>query len=227
MRMNARDMVTYVRKSLGGVPLEAISDDEMLRFLNLAYVDLASSRIMPVLESSEVITTVANQAEYGFVKDDILMLWQAIDTSSNRELYETDRRRYNRSTQGSANIKGIPVRWFVSGTSGTNTKQITLWPTPSKSGLKIEFWYQRRPPYLVLEPVPNESILYETYDHELLDRAVANGLRFLGQRSDAAAELNLTERDSFAERTVVEHDEIGWQVGNEVGFQTGFGGRRK
>jgi hypothetical protein len=197
-RMTALDMVTEVRLHLGGETEETLSDNQILRWINRAYIDCASSYKFDELEASTSITTSSGTAEYPIPFDgatDMLTIMSITDDTNNLTLQPWSRRQYDRAVQGSAaSITGPPVFWFKSGV-GTNSGvgdsstdytvgQFTFYPTPAGT-YTINIIYRQKPAELVLTPAATSCSLLEPWDEVLILRAVRKGWMALGDDDKA------------------------------------------
>ena len=130
-RMTAQDMVDEVRLHLGGETTETITDNQILRWINRGYVELASAYGFEELETSVSVTTSSGTAEYELSASDVLTVSTVVDDTNNFTLRPWNRYQYDMATQGdSTNITGQPVFWFFSGVGSNNRRQMTFYPTP-------------------------------------------------------------------------------------------------
>ena len=87
--MTALDMVTEARLALGGETTETISNNMLLRWLNRAYMNIASVYSPRELESSFSFTTTSGTAEYAAPTtgaDDTLSIISFIDDTNKTAL---------------------------------------------------------------------------------------------------------------------------------------------
>jgi hypothetical protein len=201
-RMTAQDIVTEVRLHLGGETDETVSDNQILRWINRSYIELASTYGFEELETSTSVTTVSGTAEYAVPstgQTDILVIHSIIDDTNNNLLRPWSRYQYDMATQGdSSNVTGQPIFWFFSGV-GTNTnsytvRQITLYPTPD-GAYTLNVVYRKKPAELVLTPSATSSILLEPFDDTLVLKAVSRGWRALGD-DDKSYKAVMAARES-------------------------------
>lgn len=203
-RMTAQDIVDEVRLHLGGETSETVSDTQILRWVNRAYTELASSYPFNELEASTSITTSSGTAEYEASAGDILGIISVIDDTTNVRMRPWNRVMYDNATQGdSSNITGTPVYWFISGTGSNGYRQFTFYPTPAGT-YTINVIYQQKPTELVLTPAATSSVLLEPWDEVLVLLASSMGWRALGDddrsykiKQAATAAAKLAEQSSF------------------------------
>lgn len=188
-RMTAQDMVTEARLHLGGETTETLTDNQILRWLNRAYVELASAYKFSELETSVSITTASGTAEYEVSAADVLEVLSVIDDTNNALLYPWSRWQYDAATQGgSSSVTGVPSFWFISGVGANSRRQFTFYPTPAGT-YTINVIYRKKPTELVLSPAPTSCVLLEPFDEPLILRAVSKGWRALGDDTKSAAAL--------------------------------------
>jgi len=201
-RMSALDFVTEIRLHLGGETSETISDNQILRWLNRSYIELASLYNFEELDTSTSITTADGTAEYAVPSTgaaDILKVGSVIDTTNKFTLRPWSGDQYDDASQGdAANITGQPVFWYWSGVGANNdsytVRQMTLWPTPD-GAYTITVSYRKKPTELVLTPSPTSSILLEPFDDTLVLKAVSKGWRALGD-DDKSYKAALSAKES-------------------------------
>ena len=223
--MTAQDMVTEVRLHLGGETEETLSDNQILRWINRAYIDCASSYKFDELEASTSITTTSGTAEYPIPFDgatDMLSILSITDDTNNYTLQAWSRRQYDAAVQGNAaTITGNPVFWFKSGV-GSNAAvgssstdytvgQFTFYPTPAGT-YTINIIYRQKPTELVLSPSATSSSLLEPWDEVLILRAVSKGWRALGDddksykaKQGADEQSRLAQGSSFTPSSVAKY----------------------
>ena len=217
-RMTALDMVTEVRLHLGGETEETLSDNQILRWINRAYLDCASSYKFDELEASTSITTTSGTAEYPIPTTgatDMLTIMSITDDTNNLTLQPWSRRQYDRAVQGSAaSITGPPVFWFKSGvgdnedTPAKTVGQFTFYPTPAGT-YTINVIYRQKPTELVLTPSATSCSLLEPWDEVLILRAVRKGWMALGDddkayraKQTADEQAKLAQGSSFTPSSV-------------------------
>ena len=220
-RMTAQDMVTEVRLHLGGETDETLSDNQILRWINRAYIDCASSFKFDELEASTSITTTSGTAEYPIPSTgatDMLTIMSMTDDTNNLTLQPWSRRQYDAAVQGNAaSITGPPVFWFKSGVGDNNDTpaktvgQFTFYPTPAGT-YTINVIYRQKPTELVLTPSATSSVLLEPWDEVLILRAVSKGWRALGDddksykaKQGADQQAALASGSSFTPSSVSKH----------------------
>lgn len=225
-RMTASDMVDEVRLHLGGETTETISDNQILRWINRAYADLASAYPFTELETSTTITTSSGTAEYACPStgaDNILEVLSMVDSTNNVLMYPWNRWQYDMATQGSTtNTTGTPTFWFESGV-GSNSqsytvKQYTLFPTPAGT-YTVTVTYKMKPTELVLTPAATSSVLREPWDKVLVLLAVESGWRAIGDDDKSyKAKLSANDASTVAERSSFTSTYVPMHRGSLVGL---------
>ncbi len=226
-RMTAQDMVTEARLSLGGETTETITDTNILRWLNRAYLQIASLYAPPGLESSVSITTASGTAEYASRssgQEDILNIISIIDDTNNVVLYPIHRWQYDRWTQGDAsNVTGTPIYWFESGTI-TNTatddgivKQFTFYPTPAGT-YTLNLIYTKSPTELVISPSATYAAIGDPWDEVILLWGISKGWAALGDKQKTQDFLDIA-RDAInvAKSTTGTATYVPYQPGSVIG----------
>ncbi len=201
-RMTAQDMVTEARLHLGGETTETLSNNQILRWINRAYIDCASTYKFDELEASTSITTSSGTAEYEASAADILTIIKVTDDTNNLTLVPWNRRMYELATQGNvSSITGVPTHWFISGVGSNSRRQFTFYPTPAGT-YTINVYYRKKPTELVLTPAATSCVLPEPWDEVILLRAVAKGWRALGDDDRSyRAKQSADEEESRARRS--------------------------
>lgn len=211
-RMTAQDMVTEVRLHLGGETEETLPDNQILRWINRAMIDCASSYKFDELEASTSITTTSGTAEYELSDDDVLSILAVTDDTNNYSMGAWSRRQYEAATQGSAaSIAGPPTFWFISGVGANKRRQFTFYPVPAGT-YTINVFYRQKPTELVLSPSATSSSLLEPWDEVLILRAVSKGWRALGDddksykaKQGADEQSRLAQGSSFTPSSVAKY----------------------
>ena len=226
-RMTAQDIVSEVRLHLGGETSETLSDNQILRWVNRSYIDLASAYKFDELEDSMTITTSSGTAEYAAPStgnDEVFKVISVTDDTNDLTLQPWNRRQYDLAVQGSAStVTGQPVFWFVSGV-GDNTddpaktvKQYTFYPTPAGT-YTINVIYRKKPTELVLTPSATSSVLLEPWDEVLVLLAVSRGWRALGDEEKSyKAKLGANDASKIAERSSFTASSVPLQFSSAVG----------
>lgn len=218
-RMTAEDIVAEVRLHLSGETTETLSNNQILRWVNRSYIDLASAYEFNELETATSITTSSGTAEYACTVTDMLNVTSLIDATNKIQLYPWNRWQYDRSTQGnSATITGTPIYWFISGVAGSdNNRQFTLYPTPAGT-YTINIIYQKKPTELVLEPSATSSALPEPWDDVLVLLAASRGWRALGDDDKSyKAKLSANDESKIAEQSSFTSSYVPMRPGSIVG----------
>ena len=220
-RMTAQDIVTEVRLHLGGETTETISDNQILRWVNRTYVDLASAYEFNELETSTTLTANAADAEPEIPVTDVLDIISITDTTNKQLLYPWSRWQYDRAVQGnSATITGQPVYWFESGyatVDDVDYPSITFYPTPSVL-TEFNVVYRKVPTELVLTPSPTSSVLSPPWDEVLILLAVSRGWRALGDDDKSyKAKLSANDASKIAEKSSFTASYVPMTPGSVVG----------
>ena len=217
-RMTASDMVTEARASLGGETTESITNNQILRWLNRAYAQIASTFNPYELETSTSITTSSGTAEYESTASDILKVISVIDDTNNVQMYPWTRWQYDQATQGDAtNVTGTPVYWFISGVGSNNRRQFTLYPTPAGT-YTVNVIYTKTPTELVLSPAATSAVVQEPWDESILYAAVSKGWAFLGdEKKSAFWQRQANDAAMIALKSSQESSWVGMHPGSVVG----------
>lgn len=226
-RMTAQDIVDEVRLHLGGETTETVSDNQILRWVNRSYIDLASNYRFNELEASTSVTTVDGTAEYAIPSTgstDILTVISVTDDTNNLTLQPWNRRQYDLAVQGdAANVTGTPVFWFISGvgdnsdTPPKTVQRFTFYPTPG-GAYTINVVYRKKPAELVLTPSATSSVLLEPWDEALALLAVARGWRALGDDDKSyKAKLSANDASKIAEASSFIASAVPVRFGSVVG----------
>ena len=217
-RMTAQDIVDEVRLTLGGETTETLSDNQILRWVNRSYIDLASAYPFNELEESTTLTTSSGTAEYETTVSDMFEVVSLIDDTNNVQMYPWQRWQYDRATQGdSTNVTGTPVYWFISGVGSNNRRNFTLYPTPAGT-YTINIVYQKKPTELVLTPSATTSVLLECWDEVIILLAVSRGWRALGDDDKSyKAKLSANDASKIAERSSFTSSYVPMTPGSVVG----------
>jgi len=219
-RMTAQDIVTEVRLHLGGETTETISDNQILRWVNRTYVDLASAYEFHELETSASLTLPAGDSEPEIAGvTDILDIISITNTTDKMLMYPWTRWQYDRATQGNAaSITGPPIYWFESGVESGLTS-ITLYPTPAVA-TAVTVVYRKVPTELVLTPAADvtSSVLSEPWDEVLILLAVSRGWRALGDDDKSyKAKLSANDASKIAEQSSFTASYVPMTPGSVVG----------
>jgi len=217
-RMTAQDIVSEVRLHLGGETNETLSDNQILRWVNRSYIDLASAYKFDELEDSTSITTSSGTAEYEASDADILSIVSVTDDTNDLTLQPWNRRQYDLAVQGSAStVTGQPVFWFISGVGSNSRRQFTFYPTPAGT-YTINVVYRKKPTELVLTPSATSSVLLEPWDEVLVLLAVSRGWRALGDEEKSyKAKLGANDASKIAERSSFTASSVPLQFSSAVG----------
>lgn len=202
-RMTALDLVTELRLSLGGETEETLSNTQLLRWINRAYLELASNYNFSELETSTTFTAPASDAEPEITGvSNILEILSITNNTNKFMLYAWDRNKYDQSVQGnSSTITGPPVYWFKSGQDADGLVSITLYPTPA-ANTSLTVVYRQLPTELVLSPSPTSSVLLQPWDEVMLLMAISKGWRALGDDDKSyKAQLSANSASKLAEKS--------------------------
>lgn len=187
-RQTATDLLRRLRKRLGNPTADEVSNTDLLRFLNLAQIRVASelSRFesLPYLEASTSVTASSGTEEYELSVSDVIRIVSARNVTDGIPMEWITRDDYNRFQPSSTLSTGSPVYFFVSGIGSNSRPQVTLYPCPD--GTKtITFDYYKKPTELVTSPTATSSILPEVYDEAIVAIAVEIGMPEMDRMQDA------------------------------------------
>lgn len=141
--MTGDKMVLQVRSMVGEAQPGFLTDDDIIRWLNLAQLELAQRTGLLVSEAES--TSVASQKKYG-LKDDFMeavKVWYAEDQLRYRGLHELTA-MYSRSD---LNTEGTPQEYYLMSTADSGLC-LFLRPVPAVTGDEIATWYRARPDVL-------------------------------------------------------------------------------
>ena len=177
-RQTATDFIRRVRKRLGNPTSSEITDTDILRFINLAQVRIASSICatgsIPQLATTTTVTTVSGTAEYELSDTDIIKIVSARNTTDSIPMRSIDVDDYNLFQPSTTLALGSPVYWFISGLGSSGGYNVKFWPCPD--GVKsVVLDYLKKPTELVTSPAATSPVLPETYDEAIVDLAVRIG----------------------------------------------------
>jgi len=220
-RMTAQDMVTEARSSLYGETTETLTDNQILRWLNRAYMQIASVFKPYELSDSTTLTTSSGTATATSSASNILDIDSLVDTTNNFTLRPWSEWQYHRATQGdTSNITGTPVYWFVSGATITNNESFrvfTFYPTPAGT-YSINVNYTKKPDELVLTPAPTTSLLLEPWDEAILYTAISKGWAFLGdERKSSSWESKANSAANVALSSNMVSSDVPFRPGSVIG----------
>jgi len=183
-RRTATDFVNEVRDALGGETSETISDTRILRWVNEEYKTLCAKHLFPQLRTSETVTTTSGTATYELSEADIIAVEDVVDTTNGLYLREMNDYQYGVYTQGNASsTTGNPYLWYVDGVGSNNRFNIKLFPTPDGTYSLTVSYYEFTE--LVTSPSATSAIIPIQFDNVILNRAVAQGMRALGNHDSA------------------------------------------
>lgn len=187
----ADEMVSFVRGALGGVDSDVMTDNFILRLLNLSYLEVITRGIFNELETSTTVSVTASTTEYELSVSNVLAIQDVVDTTNGLRLEKIDRRRHTEITQGLTTQTGKPVYWFLSGVGSNDRLQITIYPTPAASAT-LTVWYKKSPTSLALSPAATATVLRDQFDEPIMNLAIKKGHYYLRRYQDAGAVQALT-----------------------------------
>jgi len=184
-RLDADDMIDIVRDNLGGETSETLSDTRILRFINQAYVEVASKYRHPQLLTSTTVTTTSGTATYELSASDVAHIEKIIDDTNNIPLYPISFEQYHEYVSGDAsNITGTSVYWAMHGVGSNSRYQIAMYPTPDGTNT-IYVYYYKKPAELVTSPTATSPVIPEAWDDVIIHKATSRGWRMLGDMDTA------------------------------------------
>ena len=192
-RMTAQDFVDYTRKRMGNPSTDEWTNDDILRFVNMAQQRVALGSAVATLETYEdVALTEAAGATYEFTATDIMYITSVKNLSTGQRIKPTDRESHTTDTQSPDAIKGDVYRYFESGLGSNSRKQVVFQHAPDAS-FSVRVYYLAYPTELVLTPTATSSELPLEYDEAILDYAAEIGKKFDQQMSEAGVERNMAK----------------------------------
>lgn len=202
-RLTASDMVDMVRDALGGETTETISDTRILRYINQAYLELASRYQFDQLSTSTSITTAASTTSYELSVSNVMQINDLVDDTNNVKMYPMNENQYRKFTQGGT-TSGTPIYWFIDGVGSNSRWQLTLYPTPAGT-YTVNVYYDQVPDELVTSPAATSPIIPEIWDDSIIHRAVSRGWRMLGDLEAAGSWLSLARQNDAAAKKTLNH----------------------
>lgn len=200
-RMTALDHVRFIRKGAGSPSTVEWTDLDLLRILNVVSEEISATHDIAEYDTYEDITTVSGTETYEFTASDISSLSDFARNTTETQLIKRSARRENTKKRSNIDSDDGSPRRFLETEAGTNDrKQISYDPIPDDA-------YVIRQPYqkfetLVLSPTPTSFTWPQAFDMMAAEAAVERVLALDGQRSDAAAQVQLTDRaDKKASKT--------------------------
>lgn len=191
-RMTASDLVSFVRKGMGNPSTDEWTDTELLRLINLAQVDVATTHKPPELITSTTISAVANTYDYELTATDVLEITEARNDTTGLRLKKSCMEDWVRDNQDATLQTGDVLRWLEFGVGANYRPNIRLWMVPDSSST-IRFYYIKKPTELVTSPAATSSILREQWDEFIMQTAIEKGLAIDQQRQNAAAARQMNQ----------------------------------
>lgn len=176
-KMDASDMLAYVRQSVGSPPTGEISNDDIIRRLNQTYMRLATQFPMPEVYTSTTVTTSSGTATYS-VGTDVLTMLECSDTTSGAPLRWITPWQYEQY-YASDSTNGTPQFVVQHVPSANATAYIKLYPTPDGT-YTIRVAYKREPTELVTSPSANYTDFSDAWDEIICVGAAASCALQLG-----------------------------------------------
>ena len=185
-RMTASDLVSFVRKGMGNPSTDEWTDTELLRLINLAQVDVATTHKPPELIASTTISAVANTYDYELTATDVLEIMEIRNETTGLRLKKSSMEDWVRDNQDSTLQTGDVLRWLEFGVGANFRPNIRLWMIPDSSAT-LRIYYTKKPTELVTSPAATSSILREQWDEFIMQTAIEKGLSLDQQRQNAMA----------------------------------------
>ncbi len=183
-KMDADDLVAYVRQSIGSPPTTEISDDGILRRLNQVYMRLATQFPMPESYTSTTVTTSSGTAAYS-VGTSVLRMLDVSNSTDNSTLRWITPNQYEKYYAADTST-GTP-QFVVQSESTTNqTSFVKFYPTPNGT-YTIRIAYIEEPTELVTSPTANYTDFSDAWDEIICLGAAASCALQLGDYQRAQA----------------------------------------
>ena len=202
-RLTASDMIDMVRDCLGGETTETISNTRILRYINQAYLEIASRYQFDQLSTSSTITTEDEEETYELSVSNVMKINDLVDDTNNLKLYPMNEDQYRKFVQGGT-TSGTPVYWFIDGVGDNSRYNITLYPTPAGE-YTVYVYYTQSPDELVTSPAATSPVIPEPWDDSIIHRAVSRGWRMLGDLEAAGSWLQLARQNDAAAKKSTYH----------------------
>ena len=175
--MDASDMVSYVRQSIGSPPTTEIGNDDILRRINQVYMRLGTQFPMPEIYTSTTVTTSSGTAAYSVGTSVLLMLDASNSTDGSTLRWITPNQYEKYYAADSSN--GSP-QFIVASLSSTNaTTYVKFYPTPD-GVYTIRIAYRKEPTELVTSPADNYTDYSDAWDEVICAGAAASCALQLG-----------------------------------------------
>lgn len=170
-KMDAGDMIAYVRQAIGSPPTGEIGDDDILRTLNQVYMRLGSQFPMPELYTSTTVSATSGTASYQVGTGVLVFLDASNDTDDITMRWITPNQYEQYYAADSSN--GSP--WAIVGSVSTVNQYsyIKLYPTPDGS-YTIRLAYRKEPTELVTSPADNYTDYSDAWDEVICYGAAAS-----------------------------------------------------
>lgn len=183
-KMDAGDMVAYVRQAIGSPPTGEIGDDDILRTLNQVYMRLGAQFPMPELYTSTTISATVGTAAYS-VGTGVLVFLDASNSTEDTPMRWITPNQYEQY-YAADDSNGTP--WAIVGSvSSTNQySYVKLYPTPDGS-YTIRVSYRKEPTELVTSPADNYTDYSDVWDEVICYGAAASCAMRLGDYQRAGA----------------------------------------
>jgi len=185
----ADEMVSIVRAALGGVSDSVFSDNFLLRLLNFAYLEVATSDIFPELRTSTTVNTASGTDTYE-LPTTMLSVIDVTDQTDGYTMEMKSRSEMNVLRQGDDTQAGQPYFWTISGSGSSGGPNMEVYPVPD-GVYKLEVWYKAAPTDLVLSPAATTTVLGPAFDETIINKAIKRGHAYLRRFNEAAATESL------------------------------------
>jgi hypothetical protein len=218
-RLDGSDMHALVRKGLGNPSTAEVSPAFIMQVINLSSLEIVKARpkAFPCLNATETLTTVATEAEIELVTTDVVM----IRFIASSWIPRLDREDADYAARSGATLSPQPYQWYPAGGDNDGVWVIGLIGTPTQSGKTLVAHLTVCPRTIVYEPdtpeLTNTSVLPQSYDLPIVQKAIKIGLALSGRRTDAGKQQKLDgETEARARRSDPGGIEHTWPIGGSM-----------
>jgi hypothetical protein len=226
-RMTAADIVALIRKGMGNPSTDEWPDNELLRFANLAILEIIASDpdARTEMETYSDITTTSGTAAYELSVSNVLKITSVLNVTDNIRLKRLNRDDHTRQDVGQSET-GDPTRYFESGIGSNSRKQVVLWVTPNATKT-IRVWYIKIPDEIVLLPAATSPEMSQEWDLTIVKLATATALEFDAQRREAGAQYqSASASEGKASGSRARGTEKRWGLASSAGQAASYRSRR-
>ena len=183
-KMDASDMLSYVRQSVGSPPTGEISNDDIIRRINQVYMRLAIQFPIPERYSSTTVSTSSGTAAYSVGTNVLRMLDVSNSTDGTTMRWITPNQYEKYYASDSSN--GTPQFCVQSESTTNQTTFIKFYPTPDGT-YTIRVAFIKEPTELVTSPAANYTDFSDAWDEVICVGAAASCALQLGDFQRAGA----------------------------------------